>query len=98
MTSSLIVGVCITMVDECLRLQLDVQWIHVFKEGNSTCSKTTLGGILVFVFLLLDHNHFEISTLDNKLENGRFFDGSLAKNWVNVGLNGSCIVSHSNFL
>jgi hypothetical protein len=63
------------MVDECSRLQLDVQWIHVFKVGNSTYIKTTLGGILLFVFLLLDHSHFEILTLDNNLENGRSFDG-----------------------
>jgi hypothetical protein len=75
-TSSLTIGVCICMVDECSGLQLDVQWIHVFIVGNSTCSKTTLGGILMFVFLLLDHNHFEILTLDNNLENGRSFDGS----------------------
>jgi hypothetical protein len=54
--------------------------MDVFKVGSSTCCKTLLGGVPMFVFPSSDHNCSQMLALDNNIQNERFLNGSLDAN------------------
>ncbi len=86
--SSSTIGTCIILWSMHEGLQLVVQWMCL-KWGIPHVVKHCWVAMLTFIFLLSNHGHSQVLTLNNNLENERSSDVSLTKN-----SKGSCRPHH----
>lgn len=78
MISSSTIGACTIVVDAWGASTCSS--MDVFKVGTSTYCETSLGGMPMFIFSLLDHRNSQMLASNNNLVDFAFFYGQMSMN------------------